>query len=217
MSSSNFSGARKAMIDSQLRTSGINSAWVIAAMGRTAREDFVPDSRRDIAYMDRTIPLTNGRVLNPPLATGLILQEADIQPSDKVLLIGGGSGYMAKLLSDHVASLVVVESDEALMAQAQKNLGSAENVHFVSGDLAQGAADKGPYSVILIDGGVAQLPDMLVDQLADGGRIVAGMMDASVSRIGYGVKRGGKVALQSFADCSIAPLPGFERAEEFTF
>ncbi|NJM49755.1 MAG: protein-L-isoaspartate O-methyltransferase [Sphingomonadales bacterium] len=205
------------MIDSQLRTSGVSAAWVTAAMGIAAREEFVPESRRDIAYMDRSIPLSPTRVLNPPLSTGLILQEADITPSDSVLLIGGGSGYMAQLLSGRARQLTVVESDAALMAQAKEKLKGAVNVEFVDSDLTQGAPGHGPYDVILIDGAAEQLPEALTGQLVDGGRIVAGMMDAGVSRIGFGIKRGGAVALQSFTDCSIAPLPGFERAEEFAF
>lgn len=205
------------MIDSQLRTSGVSASWVLAAMGTEPREEFVPAAAKDIAYMDRQIPLASGRALNPPMATGLMLQQADVAASDDVLVIGGGTGYSAKLLAKRASRVVMVEQDTTLIAIAKANLASIGNVTVIEGALNEGAAGHGPYSLILIDGAIEELPKAVLAQLADGGRIMTGLIDGAVTRIAMGVKRADAVALRPFSDCSVAKLPGFEHAAEFVF
>ncbi len=217
MTVSDFSISRKAMIDSQLRTSGVSEPWVIAAMGETPREEFVPAAARDIAYMDRRVPLTVARALNPPLATGLMLQEAGVTADDLVLLIGAGCGYLAALLSGRAKHIVAVEEDAALAKMAKANLAGLTNVEIAQVALNEGAANGTRYSLIIIDGAVEQLPDAITGQLRDGGRVVAGLSDGAVSRVAIGYKRGNSAVLRPFADCSISPLPGFERISEFVF
>lgn len=183
---------RRNMVDSQLRTSGVNTPWILAAMLTTPRENFVPGVNSTV-YMDRSITLDDGRMLNPPVATGQMLQLADVRSDDHVLLIGDATGYVAALLANRVASLVIAETDIA------------------------GAPDKGPYSLILIDGAVEMLPDAITQQLSDGGRIVTGVVDGAVTRLAMGVKHGSHLALRPAADMEIAALPGFARAKEFVF
>lgn len=205
------------MIDSQLRTSGVSTSWVLAAMGAEPREEFVPAAAKDIAYMDRQIPLVNGRALSPPMATGLMLQQADVLASDEVLVIGGGAGYSAKLLARRAKRVVMLEPNNALVALAKANLSGTENVTVIEGALNEGAAEQGPYSLILIDGAIEQLPSAIIDQLIDGGRIITGLAEGTVTRLAMGVKRADDAALRPFSDCSVAKLPGFERAAEFVF
>jgi protein-L-isoaspartate(D-aspartate) O-methyltransferase len=97
---------RRAMVESQLRTSGVSEPWLLAAMGSVAREDFVPESHRATAYMDRSIACGDGSVIAPPVTTGLMLQAAEITPTDHVLLIGDGSGYTAALLAQRTGHIV---------------------------------------------------------------------------------------------------------------
>jgi protein-L-isoaspartate(D-aspartate) O-methyltransferase len=217
MSVSNYSTNRKAMIDSQLRTSGVSASWVLAAMGSEPREEFVPAAAKDIAYMDRQIPLADGRTMNPPMATGLMLQQADVNVDDEVLVIGGAAGYSAKLLARRAKRVVIVEQDKALASAAKTSLSGLTNVAVVEGALNEGAAKQGPYSLIVIDGAIEQLPSALLDQLVDGGRIVTGLSEGAVTRIAMGVKRANVAALRPFSDCSVAKLPGFESAAEFVF
>jgi protein-L-isoaspartate(D-aspartate) O-methyltransferase len=205
---------RRHMIDSQLRTSGVSAPWVLKAMGILPREDFVAAERRASVYTDRPTALANGRSLNPPVVTGLMLQTANPSPTDHVLLIGAGSGYLAALLADRVEKLVTIENDAALAAELRQNCPS---VKLVESALADGCADEGPYSLIIIDGAIEVLPQVLVDQLADGGRIVTGLRDGAALRLATGVKHGTHLALRSFADAEISSLPGFERAKEFVF
>jgi protein-L-isoaspartate(D-aspartate) O-methyltransferase len=196
MQSAQSQAARRHMIDSQLRTNGITAPWVVAAMGAIPREDFLPAEKAAFAYQDRSVPLGNGHMLNPPLATAQMLQVADIGSNDTVLIVGASTGYLAALLAARTNNITAVDVDTAL-----------------AGDTSHGA----PYDVILIDGAIAQLPAHIESQLAEGGRIVTGLAEGAVSRLAMGTKHGGHVALRPFADLEVAPLPGFERAKEFTF
>jgi protein-L-isoaspartate(D-aspartate) O-methyltransferase len=225
MSNPDFPTSRRAMIDSQLRTSGIAKNWIIAAMASTPRETFVPAALRSIAYMDRGIDIGGNRRLNPPVATAMMLDAADVRDDDHVLLVGAGTGYLATLLAGQAKDIVAVEEDSELFAAARAHLAATGNVKLIHGPLSQGAAGDGPYSLIIIDGGVEEIPAMLTDQLADGGRIVCGLSDNKVSRLASGYRRGhdgterhsSPVALRPFADTEIAPLPGFAHKAEFVF
>ena len=155
--------ARRAMIDSQLRTSGVNEPWVLAAMAGVAREDFVPETMRAAAYIDRAIPLGDGRFLASPLVHGKMLAEAAPQPEDKALLIGDGEGYLAALLRPLVASLDAIDPSEATSKKS-----------------------KGPYSLIVIDGAIEQLSSAVAARLADEGRLITGLVERGVTRIAAG-------------------------------
>jgi protein-L-isoaspartate(D-aspartate) O-methyltransferase len=205
---------RRHMIDSQLRTSGVNEPWVLRAMGGLLREKFVADARSAAVYTDRPVVLENGRALNPPVVTGLMLQKANPSADDHVLLIGAGSGYLATLIADRVASLTAVENDSVLANELRQNCPS---VQVVEGPLNEGDASGSPYTLLIIDGAIDALPDVLADQLAEGGRVVTGLRDGAASRLAAGVKHGTHLALRSFADAEIALLPGFERTKEFVF
>lgn len=191
MESVDFNNMRRAMVDSQLRTSGVTAAWVIAAMGKVAREDFVPESLRSTAYMDRSLPLPGGRTLNPAIATALMLQAADVTPDDDVLLIGSPGGYVHSLLSARANDIVAVEALAGL--------------------------PQAMFSLILIDGAVEQLPDSLLACAREGTRIVTGITECGVTRIASGIIRGGKVALRPIVDTEVAALPEFASVKEFVF
>jgi protein-L-isoaspartate(D-aspartate) O-methyltransferase len=214
MNSPDFAKMRRAMIDSQLRTSGVSTPWIVAAMGRVPREQFVPADRATTAYMDRAVPLGGGRALNPPLASGLMVSAAEIRADDRVLIIGDRTGYIASLIADRVTSVIVVDTAGAT---APDNLANVQNVDYLEGPLNAGAPDAGPFSLILIDGTIKALPAALVTQVKDGGRIVTGLSDGAVVRLAMGFKHNDVVVLRAIADCEIALLPGFEPAKEFVF
>lgn len=207
--------ARAAMVASQLRTSGVSDARVVVAMAETAREDYLPESQRAFAYRDRSLPLGNGRMQNPPLATGLVLTEARIEPGEKVLIIGAAGGYAAALAAQLGAVVTMVEEDADLAALARTALGDA--VTLVEGSLAAGAPAGAPYDLLLIDGAVEQVPDALAGQLREGGRVVTGLIDRGVTRIASGVRTHAGIGLASLVDSEIAPLPGFAKPRGFQF
>ncbi|ASK89891.1 protein-L-isoaspartate O-methyltransferase [Sphingorhabdus sp. SMR4y] len=217
MGQENFKQMRKSMVVSQLRTTDVSDPRVIAAMGHIAREDFVPAAQRSFAYADRGVQISAGRALNPPLATGRLLNMAHATKDDKVLLIGAATGYTAALLAQLAGSVVAVEQDAKLAALAEKNLADFDNIRVETGKHSDGWGESAPYSVIVIDGLVEEIPQSLVDQLAPDGRIVAAIMNDGVSRLALGRTAEGHVGYQYFADCGASPLPGFEKAKSFTF
>jgi protein-L-isoaspartate(D-aspartate) O-methyltransferase len=191
MQSADFANMRRSMVDSQLRTSGVTESWVLAAMGSVPREDFVPVTMRDIAYMDRAIALNDGTTLNPPVATALMLQAADIAPADQVLLIGAKNGYAHALLSMRTAAVHAAHTGDGL--------------------------PKGTYSIIFVDGAAEILPNDLIASAQEDGRIVTGLVERGVTSLALGIVRGGQAAMRHIADSEIAPLPQFARKPEFVF
>lgn len=217
MGQENFKQMRKAMVVSQLRTTEVSDPRVIAAMSHIAREDFVPAAQRSFAYADRGVQIGEGRALNPPLTTGRLLNVAHVTKDDNVLLIGAATGYTAAVLAQLAGSVTAIEQNAKLAAIAVKNLAGHDNIFIESGDHASGWAASAPYSVIVIDGLVEQIPQVLIDQLAPDGRIVAAVMHDGVSRLALGHTAGTHVGYQYFADCGACPLPGFEKAKSFEF
>ncbi len=211
MSEVDFAAMRAAMVASQLRTSDVNDSAVIAAMLKTPREDYVPAARRETAYVDRPIPLGNGRALNPPLATGRLLTAAEIIAGDKVLLLSDATGYTSALLD--AMGAVVTTVDEGARPAAVPAA-----VTWVKGQASEGHSAGAPYDVILIDGAVEEISDALKAQLADGGRIVSGLLERGVTRLVAGRKVGESLGFVSLADIEMAQATGFApRPREFTF
>ena len=216
MTNLDFNHMRQAMVASQLRTTAVNDARVIAAMGAVPRERFVPQESAAIAYIDRAIPLGAGRALNPPMTTGRLLTEAHPKAEDSALVIGGATGYAAALLAELVASVVSLEEDAALLAVARQAPASTR-VSIVEGPLAAGWKKKAPYDLILIDGAVEVVPQAIIDQLADGGRLAAAIVDRGVARLSLGKRSGKGFGLVAFADAEAVPLPGFTQPKSFSF
>jgi protein-L-isoaspartate(D-aspartate) O-methyltransferase len=189
------SAARKAMIDSQLRTSGVNAGFVLERMNAVAREDFVPASARGVAYMDRAIALGNGRQLAAPLVQGMMLQEANPTLADKALLVDGGSGYLAELLRPLVGSLEVVSPADAVGATRK----------------------RGQFTLLLVDGAIEQLPASLVQRLGEGARVITGLLSNGLTRLAAGRKAAGEVGLVPLAEIGIPVLPEFSAKKGWSF
>jgi protein-L-isoaspartate(D-aspartate) O-methyltransferase len=212
-----FVAMRTAMVASQLRTNAVSDARVVAVMANVPRERFVPAEMAPFAYRDDLIALGGGRSLNLPIATGRLLTEARLLPSDHVLLIGAASGYTAAALGELVASVVAVEVDPALSAQARANLGASERITIVEAPLELGHPERAPYDVMIVDGAIEQFPEQLVAQVRPGGRIVGGIVDNGVTRLASGRRSEGGFAMIDFADVNCCRLPGFAKPARFTF
>ena len=189
-----YTAARKAMIDSQLRTSGVNETFVLERMNAVAREDFVPEQARGTAYIDRAIPLGDGRYLAAPLFHGAMLEEARPQGDDTMLLVDGGSGYLAALIKPLVKSVTVITPAEAIAAKK-----------------------RGPFSLVLIDGAVEHIPASLAKLVADGGRVVTGLADRGVTRLAIGRKAGDALALLPLAEMGVPMLAEFDKPKSWSF
>ncbi|WP_106639067.1 protein-L-isoaspartate O-methyltransferase family protein [Allosphingosinicella vermicomposti] len=216
MTEQNFEQMRRSMVASQLRTTGVSDARVVAAMGEVPRERFVPVARQALAYADALTDLGGGRQLNTPMALGRLLSESAPRPADRALVIGAATGYAAAVLDQLVPSVVAVEEDPALASFASKAL-AGTNVKLIEGPLSAGHKKGAPYDIILIDGAVETIPQAIIDQLADGGRIAVAMLEDGVARLSIGRKGGEGFGLTAYSDAAAAILPGFEKARAFSF
>jgi len=221
----NEPAARLNMVEGQLRTNKVTDEAVLEGFLTTPRERFVPARLRGIAYVDDDIPLSNGRYLIEPLVLARLLQLAEIGKGDKVLEIGCGTGYATAILAQIAASVVAVESDPQLAAAARANLAAlgCGNVQLQEAPLHAGWRAGAPYNVILINGGVAEIPAAISDQLAEGGRLVTvteGGAGPSQARCGCAVlmtRAEGKLSSRPVFDATVDVLPGFARRPAFVF
>ncbi len=211
-----FEDMRRAMVASQLRTTGVSDPAVLAAMGAVPRERFVPADRVSIAYADALVPLKPGRDLNSPMALGKLLTEARPVRGERALLVGAATGYAAAVLAYLVGPLVAVEEDQELAAMAATAL-AGTTVKIVVGPLAKGCKKGAPYDLILVDGAVETVPGALVDQLAEGGRLATAIIEDGVTRLCIGRKAGEGFGIHAFSDAAAAILPGFEKPRAFVF
>ena len=216
MTDQNFELMRRAMVASQLRTTGVNDPRVVAAMGAVPRERFVPAERCALAYADTVVPLGHGRQLNPPMALGRMLTEARLQGDEKALVIGAATGYSAAVLARLAGSVTAVEEQPELVAFARKALDGC-GIELVEGPLREGHAAGAPYDFILIDGAVEYVPQVIVDQLADGGEFALALLDEGVTRLCVGRVVGGAFGTTAVSDAAAALLPGFEKPRGFSF
>lgn len=209
--------ARINMVECQLRPNRVTDSRLLAAMAEVPREKFVPESLAAVAYVDDGLPIGGGRQLMEPMVLGRLLQEAEIGPEDKVLVVGCNAGYSAAVLSHLAASVTAVECDADLAAKAKSTL-AGTGVAVVTGALEQGWAAAGPYDVILIDGAIAEIPAAIADQLSPRGRIVA--IKSQEGRTGAGMfyrKLGGSVSGRVLFDAVAPFLPGFAPRPAFVF
>lgn len=214
------------LIDGQLTPNAITNEAVLEAVRTTPREAFVPEAFKNAAYVDEEIPLGAGRVLIEPLLQARFLQALAGQPHESVLVVGGATGYFSALLSRFVARVEMVEENPALAHAAQdafRHLGIA-NVTVAQQALTHGAPAAGPYDAMVIEGAVQQLPEALLTQLKEGGRLLvcenAQLRPGERAGLAYAKyyeKREGKLSGRVLFDTSVSLLPGFEATKHFAF
>ncbi len=214
-----FEAARAKMVENQIRTTDVTSHSVLRAFYAVPREAFVPDQARSLAYIDTDIEVTPGRYLMEASPLAKLLQLAAITTNDVVLEIGTGTGYVAALLSLLASSVVSLETDEELAAEASQKLSSLgyDNVAVVTGELEKGYPSEAPYDLIFVNGAVEEISPELLEQLRDGGRLVAVVGYGNAAQAKLLLKEGGAISETSHFNASVRPLPGFRRAAEFVF
>jgi len=217
-----YAQARTRMVDNQLRTNDVTDLRILDAMETVPREKFVPASKRAVAYIDEDLPVGatgSGRFMLKPHVFGKLLQLARVDSQDIVLVVGAGTGYSAAVLGKLAASVVAVEEDEDLAQSATAvllDLG-IENAVIVDGPLTAGYASEGPYDVIVVNGAVDILPEAILRQLKDDGRLVVveGQGGAGAAKLYQ--NSNGKVSARFGFNASAPMLPGFEKKAEFQF
>jgi len=214
---SDFSTRRVMMVDTQVRPSDVTKFPIIEAMLAIPREVYVPAAMREAAYMGENVEIAQGRVVLEARSFAKMLDALDIQPGELVLDLGCGLGYSTAVIARLADAVVAVEEDEALATEAQRTLSAegVDNAAVVVGMLAAGDAKHAPYDVITIEGGVEAVPEALLAQLREGGRIGAIFIEGAlgVARVGY--KIDGVVTWRYAFNAAAPLLPGFAAKRAF--
>lgn len=215
-----FEAWRRNMVSNQLRPNKVTDERVLEAMGAVPRELFVSEDLRGVAYVDEDIPLGQGRVLMEPMVLARLLQAAEVGPDDVVLDIGCGTGYTAAVCAKIAATVVAIESEPRFAGDASQTLSDlgADNVVVVEAPPAEGYPAQAPYDVILFSGAVPEIPEKILAQLAEGGRLCAVVAPPNAAPYAaLALDCEGKTSIRKLFDASVPLLPGFERAQDFVF
>ena len=205
------------MVDTQVRPSDVTKFPIIDAMLSVPREAFVPSSMREAAYIGENLDIGGGRVLLEPRTLAKMLDVLDIKPTEVILDIAPGLGCSTAVLA-HMAEFVIgVEDDESRAEEAQSILSEQgiDNAAIISGALAEGAAKSGPYDVIILQGAVEVLPDSLLAQLKDGGRIVSIFAEGDLGVVRIGYKMDQRINWRMAFNAGAPVLTGFAKKAEF--
>ena len=217
-----FAAARRMMVDCQVRTSDVTDQQIIAAMLDLPRERFVPERNASLAYLDLDVAVTSGtpaRRLLKPMVLAKLVQAAEIGPQDRVLDVACATGYSTALLARLARNVVALEEDVTLARHARENLAAvgAGNAEVVSGALPDGWQAGAPYDVIFVNGAAEVVPDRLLRQLAEGGRLVGVVGRAPASKAVLYLASGGQMSALPIFDAAAPPLPGFAEPPAFVF
>ena len=212
-----FATRRTMMVDTQVRPSDVTKFPIIEAMLTIPREAFVPAGLREAAYVGENLEIAPGRVVLDPRTLAKILDAVDISPSDLVLDVGCGLGYSSAVVARLAEAVIAVEQDAALVSEAERALAAhgVDNVVVITGPLAAGAAKHGPYEAFLLQGAIETVPETLLAQLKDGGRIAAIFMSGALGTVRVGLKADGVVTWRSLFNASAPVLPGFAAQPAF--
>ncbi len=220
-----FARARRNMVDSQVRPSDVTDRRLIQAMLEIPREEFVPAGRRPLAYIDEDLPISSpsgdapGRWLMEPMQFARLVQLAGLGPHDLVLDVGCGTGYSTAVMARLVDSVVGLESDGELSARADAALADlgVGNAAVVTGPLELGYPSQAPYDAIVLEGMVEEVPGALMEQLREGGRLVAPMRHGPIAKATLFQRVDGNVSSRVAFDLAVPALPGFSRPPAFVF
>ncbi|MEO9648841.1 MAG: protein-L-isoaspartate O-methyltransferase [Roseobacter sp.] len=212
-----FPARRTMMVDTQVRPSDVTKFPIIDAMLTIPREEFVPTAQREVAYVGENIDLGGGKVMLEPRTLAKMLDALDISGDELVLDVGGGYGYSSAVIARMAEAVVMVDDDENLIAEAQETLSNfgADNVIVHQGGLSEGAAQHGPYDVIVVQGGIVEFPEDLTAQLKEGGRVACLFVQNALGEVRIGRKHNGEITWRTSFNANASILKGFENTSEF--
>jgi protein-L-isoaspartate(D-aspartate) O-methyltransferase len=214
-----FSTARRHMVDGQVRTADVTDLRVLTAMQEVARERFVPPSAAALAYLDLDLPVGEGssRRLLKPMVLAKLIHAADLAGTDRVLDVGCATGYAAAVLARIAGQVIALEQDTGLVNMAQAALAGTPNVSVVSGPLTAGWAPGAPYDVILLEGATEVEPHAFCTQLNEGGRLLCVLGTGQSAKAMLYRRSGGELGGRPIFDAAAPLLPGFGKTPVFSF
>jgi len=221
MDDSEFAQARKMMVDCQIRPNKVTDTGVLDAFGSIPREDFVSGHQRAIAYIDEDLPVPGGRCMMEPMVLARMIQALVVDAGHNILVVGCGTGYSAAILARIAGSVIAVETRSQLVEKAQETLVAAgiDNAVAIKGRLVDGFAKEGSYDGILVEGAVETIPDQLLNQLTDRGKLVAVWRPAGhpVGVASQWTRAGDGFTRKPLFDAQVPLLDEFRSKREFVF
>jgi protein-L-isoaspartate(D-aspartate) O-methyltransferase len=214
-----FAAVRRNMVDRQLRTNKVSDESVLQALAEVPRERFLPADLRPVAYVDEDVPLGRGRYLIEPMVFGRLLQAAEIRRTDLVLDIGCGTGYSTAILARLANMVVALECDPSLARGAGAAISELgiDNALVVEGALEQGWPAQAPYNLIVVEGAAHRIPEAILSQLAEDGRLVGVEMREGVGRAMLYLRHRGVISGRPLFDAALPMLPGLAAQPSFVF
>ncbi len=205
-----FESGRRLMIELQLRRRGIQDERVLEAMFRVPRHEFVPSAYVNAAYDDRPLPIGESETISQPYIVAVMTQASRVEAGDRALEIGAGAGYQAAVLAYLGAKVYTVERNAKLAQAARERLKRLgyENVEVITGDGSEGYAPAAPYQVILVTAAAPRVPETLLDQLAEAGRLVIPVGDLHHQTLFLITRRGNEISQEALDPCQFVPLIG---------
>lgn len=213
-----YAARRTMMVDTQVRPNDVTKFPVIEAMLTIPREEFVPPSRRAVAYSGENLDIGHGRVLLEPRTLAKMVDALDIRPDDLVLDLACGYGYSSAVMARMAEAVVAIEDQDELVSEAERRLSEAGvfNVAVLNASLAEGAPRQGPYDAILIGGAVEEVPPAILEQLKEGGRIAALFSEGTLGVVRIGHRLNGRVNWRYAFNAHAPLLPGFAKERGFS-
>jgi len=211
MTQEEFAQQREEMVETQLKNRDIANELVLEAMRKVPRHLFMPASVRQYAYIDSPVPIGEGQTISQPYIVGLMTQTVDPRPGDRALEVGTGSGYQAAVLGELVQEVYTIEIVPVLAERAGKVLSESgyDNVEVRQGDGYQGWPEKAPFDIILITAAPEEIPQPLIDQLAEGGRLVVPVgPQGEIQTLTLVTKEKGEVKRAYITDVRFVPMTG---------
>ncbi|MGH6646090.1 protein-L-isoaspartate O-methyltransferase family protein [Aquabacterium sp.] len=216
----NVEQARFNMIEQQIRPWDVLDSSILSLLSVVRREDFVPEAHRSLAFMDLEVPLAGGRAMLAPKLEARLVQDLDLGKRDTVLHIGAGTGYVTALLAHKAQRVIGLESDADLVQAARANLrkASVNNAEIVQADGVEGLAGQAPFNAILLTGSVASVPQTLLNQLKEGGRLLAIVGEEPIMRARLFTRlANGQFSSEDLFDTTAPRLAGFATPSRFHF
>ncbi|MEC8128219.1 MAG: protein-L-isoaspartate O-methyltransferase [Pseudomonadota bacterium] len=221
MDETHFSQARQTMVDCQIRPTKVTDENIIDAFATVPREAFVGRNQRAIAYVDEDLPLPGGRCMMEAMVLARLIQALAVGKDDNVLVVGAATGYGAAIMARLAGSVIAVETRTQMVEKAQETLVSigTDNAVAIKGRLTEGFANEGPYDAILIEGAVETMPERILEQLGNGGRLVAVWRpeDAAVGVASIWTKAGNEFVRKPLFDAQVPVLDEFRCKRDFVF
>ena len=209
----------KNMIDGQVKPLSNIESSILEALYNIDRKDYVPENFKDFSYSEKNIYIGNGRYLPKAAITAKLLSALEVETSETVLIIGSATGYSAAIASKIAETVICIEEDQDLITFSESivSSNSMNNIVFINNNLSKGYIDQGPYSCILIEGGIEEVPNIILDQIAEGGKLVTVIMQNDTgSAIKYS-RKNNQIISQFLFSIEAPSLKSFEKAKKFIF